>query len=91
MKTITDNVTNLSTHLFADDKEVFMAENRITVGDPLSTLGDPLVLNFYIDCLNSTNATLHENVTNVPEDWAVNKYTFDGTTWTQDSNWVDPE
>jgi hypothetical protein len=91
MKTITDNVTNLSTHLFADDKEVFMAENRITVGDPLSTLGDPLVPNFYIDCLNSTNATLHENVTNVPEDWAVNKYTFDGITWTQDSSWVDPE
>ena len=91
MKTITDNETNRSKYLFEDDKAVSMSEARITVGNPDSAPFDPSHPNFWIDDLNSGNATLHENVTNAPEDWEVNKYTFDGTTWAQDSNWVDPD
>jgi hypothetical protein len=84
MKTITQNGTNLSKYLFEDDKAVAVGDDKITVGSAESP-------DFYISDLNSGNCTLHESVTNAPSDWAGNKYTFDGTTWTQDSNWVDPE
>jgi len=33
---------------------------------------------------------LHEGVTG-PEDWQGNRYTFDGTTWTEVDGWVDPK
>lgn len=84
MKTIVENSTNLSKYLFEDDMPLNIGSEEIAVGDPAN-------LDFYIGDLNSSNCTLHENVTNAPADWIGNKYTFDGTTWTQDSNWVDPE
>jgi hypothetical protein len=84
MKTIVENSTNLSKYLLDDSKAVSIGSDKITVGDPSSP-------DFYIGDLNSGNCTLHENVTNAPDDWTGNKYTFDGTTWTQDSNWVEPE
>lgn len=82
MKTITENSTGLSKYLLDDNVAVTMSADNITVGDPAK---------FIIGDLNSGNATLTENVENAPEDWAGNKYTFDGTTWTLDPNWVDPE
>ena len=84
MKTIVENSTNLSKYLFENDMTLNIGSEEIAVGDPSN-------LDFYIGDLNSSNCTLHENVTNAPADWIGNKYTFDGTTWTQDSNWVDPE
>lgn len=84
MKTIVENSTNLSKYLFENDMPLNIGSEEIAVGDPAN-------LDFYIGDLNSSNCTLHENVTNAPADWIGNKYTFDGTTWTQDSNWVDPE
>jgi hypothetical protein len=84
MKTIVENATNLSKYLFDDDKAVDMQAGQINVGDPAS-------LDFIIGDLNSENSTLHENVTDAPTDWIGNKYTYDGTTWTQDPNWVDPD
>jgi len=83
MKTITENNTKLSKYLFEDSKAVAMDSDKITVGDVSSP-------DFYIADLNSSNATLTENVTNAPSDWTGNKYTFDGTTWTQSPDWVDP-
>ena len=84
MKTIVENATNLSKYLFEDDKAVDMQAGQINVGDPDN-------LDFIIGDLNSGNSTLYENVTDAPEDWFGNKYTYDGTTWTQDPNWVDPD
>jgi len=83
MKTIVENATNLSKYLFEDDKAVDMQAGQINVGDPAN-------LDFIIGDLNSGNSTLHENVTDAPADWFGNKYTYDGTVWTQDPNWVDP-
>ena len=34
------------------------------------------------------NSTIHTGVT-PPEDWIGFKYSFDGTTWTANSNWVE--
>jgi len=55
-----------------------------------STSQDITCPDFVIVHLNSTNATIHENVT-PPSDWRRRKYTFDGTTWAEVADWVDPK
>lgn len=79
MKTIIETATKLSKYLVDDDVTITPNSDYIVVGDPAKLI---------IDDLTSSNATVIENVTNAPEDWIGNKYTFDGTTWTEDSNWV---
>ena len=82
MKTIVETSSGLSKYLLADDVTITATADNITVGDPAQ---------FIIGDLNSTTVTVTDNVTNAPEDWSGNKYTFDGTTWTLNPNWVDPE
>ena len=82
MKTIVETSTKLSKYLLADDVTITATANDITVGDPAQ---------FIIADLNSGNTTITENVTNAPEDWTGNKYTFDGTTWAANPDWVDPD
>jgi len=81
MKTIVETSTGLSKYLLADDVTITATADNITVGDPAQ---------FIIADLNSGNTTITENVTNAPSDWTGNKYTFDGTTWSANPNWVDP-
>jgi hypothetical protein len=80
MKTITRNEDNISIWMFADDKALDVQSDKIIVGDP-----EELIIG---DC-NSSNVTVHENVTE-PDDWFGWKYFYDGTTWTLNSDWVDP-
>ena len=80
-KTITENSTKLSKYVFANDKPVIMGEGIITVGS------DPV--DFYIADLNSSNSTMHTDVT-APDGWSGNKHFFDGTDWTNNPDWVDP-
>ena len=82
MKTIVETSTGLSKYLLADDVTITATADNITVGDPAQ---------FIIGDLNSTTVTITDNVTNAPEDWTGNKYTFDGTTWTANPDWVDPD
>jgi len=81
MKTIVETSTGLSKYLLADDVTIVSNADNIVVGDPAQ---------FIIGDLNSGTVTITENVENAPEDWSGNKYTFDGTTWTLNPNWVDP-
>ena len=81
MKTIVETSTKLCKYLLADDVKITATSDNITVGDPPQ---------FIIADLNSSNATITENVTNAPEDWVGNKYKLDGTTWSANSDWVDP-
>ena len=81
MKTIVETSTKLSKYLLADDVVITATADNITVGDPAQ---------FIIADLNSSNATITENVTNAPSDWVGNKYKLDGTTWSANSDWVDP-
>jgi hypothetical protein len=60
-----------------------VAADKITVGD----VSDP---DFYIGDMHSGNATLHESVT-PPDDWQGNRYTFNGSAWTEVADWVDPK
>jgi hypothetical protein len=77
MKTIVQNENNYSSYVFEDDTEVTISSDNI------------ITPNFIISDLNSSNATMHENVT-PPNDWVGNKYTFNGTTWAANPDWVDP-
>ncbi len=81
MKTIVETSTKLCKYLLADDVTITATSDSITVGDPAQ---------FIIADLNSSNATITENVTNAPEDWVGNKYKLDGTTWSANPDWVDP-
>jgi len=81
MKTIVENSTKISKYLLADDVTITSTSDNILVGDPAQ---------FIISDLNSSNATITENVTNAPSDWVGNKYKLDGTTWTANPDWVDP-
>lgn len=87
MKTITENSTKLSKYLFEDSKTITIESDRIVIGD---TSNPDLII-----CdLNSSNATLTENVTDAPSDWIGCKYTYNPAAdpkWAQDSNWEDPE
>jgi hypothetical protein len=77
MKTITFNDTNISAYTFEDSDVLTATPQNITCPD------------FIIGDLNSTNATIHDNVT-PPADWQSWRYTFDGTTWAEVADWVDP-
>ena len=77
MKTLIENATKESKYLFADI-DVVSLNTEITIAPE-----------FAIADLNSTNATLVENVT-PPEDWAGCKYLYDNGTWTLNPQWVDP-
>lgn len=82
MKTIVETSSGLSKYLFADDVQIVSSADNIVVGSPIQfTIGD----------LNNGNATITNNVTNAPSDWVGNKYFFNGSTWTQNQNWVDPD
>ena len=81
MKTIVETSTKLSKYLLADNVTITATANDITVGDPAQLI---------IADLNSSNATITENVTNAPSDWTGNKYKLDGTTWSANPDWVDP-
>lgn len=80
MKTIVENATSLSKYLLDDAEVVVLNEDNIVVGDPPK---------FIIADINASTATVYEGVT-APEDWAGNKYTFDGTEWAPNPDWVDP-
>jgi len=82
MKTIVETSTKLCKYLIADDVKITATSDNITVGDPAQ---------FIIADLNSGNTTITENVTNAPKDWTGNKYKLDGTTWSANSDWVDPD
>lgn len=70
MKTIIENSKGVSLYLFDDVKQIEITESVINVGNPDS-------LDYIIADLNSGNASLIEGLESVPDDWAVNKYTYD--------------
>lgn len=80
MKTIVETATGLSKYLLEDTVSVTLKDDSIVVGDPAM---------FIVADLNADNAVVYEGVT-APDDWVGNKYTFDGSEWTLNPDWVDP-
>jgi hypothetical protein len=85
-KTITRKSNNVSVFVLHNDATVDLAAtpNATVRGNTGGSV------DFDIGDLNSSNATVHEGVT-APGDWQGNRYTFDGTTWTEVDGWVDPK
>jgi hypothetical protein len=80
MKTIVETATGLSKYLLEDTVTVTLNDDAIVVGDPAM---------FIVADLNADNAVVYEGVT-APADWTGNKYTFDGSDWTLNPDWIDP-
>jgi hypothetical protein len=80
MKIIVETASGLSKYLLADDVVVTLNADYIVVGEPPQ---------FIVADLNAGNAAVHDGVT-APDDWIGNKYTFDGSVWTLNPDWVEP-
>ena len=78
MQTITFKDSNISAYIFEDNPTIIVTAENITCP------------NFIIGDLNSSNAAVYTGVT-PPEDWAGSKYLFDGTIWTENPDYVEPE
>lgn len=80
MKTIVETTTGLSKYLLEDTIAVTLNDDAIVVGDPAM---------FIVADLNAGNAVVYEDIT-APDEWTGNKYTFDGSEWTLNPDWIDP-
>lgn len=81
-KAIVFNADNRCPYVFDDSVTITPAADRLQVRNNGGH-------DFDIGDMNSSNATVHEGAT-APADWKGNRYTYDGTTWTEVAGWVDP-
>lgn len=82
MQIIVEKETNLSIAMFQD-------VDTVTIGSSELNASDSYGITYIYKFLNSSNATLHENVI-TPDDWVSGKYTFDGEAWALNQDWIDP-
>jgi hypothetical protein len=87
MKIITRNSDNEVLFILDDSIEITVTENDISYTEYVSEI-DKTLDNVIWD-LNSSNATVYENVT-VPEGAQIRRKTFDGTTWADNPNYTEP-
>jgi len=80
MKTLVRNNNSISLYIFDDSEIVNITNERTYIGEP-----HKLIIS---DC-DLSNVTLYENVS-PPEDWIGWKYTFDGTNFVLNPDWIDP-
>lgn len=78
MKTVTLKSDNRSI-LIAQDTDVVSVESNHVKRNEERIYG-----------IGADTVTLYEGVT-APADWSSSKYFFNGTEWTQNPDWVDPE
>jgi hypothetical protein len=78
MKTIIRTSSGVSLYIFPDDAEISVGE--VSIVAPNVIIGD----------LNSSNASVVENVT-APEDWQAGKYSLIEGEWVSDDSWSNPE
>lgn len=65
MKIIVRNENKVCYYVFNDSDKLIVEENRIETPD------------FIIGDMGSSNSTIYENVSDVPEDWENDKYIYD--------------
>lgn len=80
MKSIVQNITNISLYLFSDETEVHINEMQTNIKDPFE---------FNIGDLNSSNCHLVENLT-TPNGWVGHKYLVVNGAWAANPAWVEP-
>ena len=80
MKTIVKNEGNISIYIFSDETEINLLDDRVEVGSPII-----LVISDH----NAQTVTVYDNAT-PPEDWRGWKYTFDGSEWALNPDYIEP-
>jgi hypothetical protein len=80
MQTIVRKDNNVSLYYLADSKTVNIGSDQTTISE-----GGTLEL-IIADC-NSSNATLHQGV-DAKADWWGHKYKYDGSSWSNNSDYV---
>ena len=98
MQTITFNDSNVSAYIFEDSQTITTEADKITLpkATAISTVsgyGLETTVGYTdeIICdMNSSNAAVYTGVT-PPEDWRGGKYLFDGTDWTTNPDYIEPE
>ena len=83
-KILVSNENNLCTHLYPPHHDIEVTDQSVTVRD-----GD--LICYVITEANSTNVTYYEGVNEVPDDWAESKYFYDGSAWSLNNDWSEPE
>tara|TARA_R110000796_G_scaffold252109_1_gene385171 strand:- start:55 stop:315 length:261 start_codon:yes stop_codon:yes gene_type:complete len=67
-------------NVFEDSMDVTITDSQVEVGNPL----------MYVNLdYNNSNCNLYTDV-NLPDDYAAQKYTFDGESWTLNPDWIEP-
>jgi len=84
MQTIIESRSLLSKYIIDDGVAVEIGQKEIRVGNPDS-------LDYIIADLNLENAALIEGIESVPDDWDVNKYTYDVSRSASDQWKLNPE
>jgi hypothetical protein len=64
-------------YTYPDEKFIAI---RSGVDEDMTVIGDPPEL--YIADINTENGKLFENVNDIPSDFVITKYLYDGSTWT---------
>lgn len=80
MKTIVRTDDAISIYLFDDEAEITLFNTQVVIGNAVNLI--------IADC-NSDNVVVYEGVT-APEDWRGWKYTFDGSEWALNPDYIDP-
>jgi hypothetical protein len=89
MKTITRNENNMSVYLLAD--EVTITEANDINGRSYLELRNRSAGDLNIADLNAQNSTVHENVSDIPDDRVGGKYLFDGNEWSLNEKFLGSE
>jgi|TARA_B100000900_G_scaffold371213_1_gene350304 hypothetical protein len=80
MKIIVENSTKEITHAFADDVNIDVQDTQVIVGPAEKP-------NFTAPYLNSSNCTVHTNIT-LPSDWFGRKYKYEDSSVTVNSGYI---
>ena len=79
---ITKTATGEVKHKLADGTEYFLNPDNIIIGSHPNAK--------FCYSQNLSNVTVYKGVTDTPGDFDWNKYTYDGTSWTANSDYREP-
>ena len=84
MQTLVDTATGISHYVFNDGRTITISSTG-TVVSPISEDKYEVIEELIIPSMTTSNTTKHTGVTE-PVDWVGNKYKFDGSNWTKNTD-----
>ena len=84
MQTLVDTATGISHYVFNDGRTITISSTG-TVVSPTSEDKYEIIEELIIPSMTTSNTTKHTGVTE-PADWVGNKYKFDGSNWTKNTD-----